>query len=135
MNDRADIQYGQTFTDTITDDDGPVDLTDASVVFQYRSDCGTIIELLATIENATAGQVSVTGVPVGSYKYRWKVIASGETDPIPSPSAPSQAAITYGHGSPEGVNTGAFQGQEYIDLDTGGVYVFLGTPGTNTGWS
>jgi hypothetical protein len=39
-----------------------------------------------------------------------------------------------GHGSPEGVVTGAIQGQTYEDLDTGALYLFAGTPGTNTGW-
>lgn len=38
------------------------------------------------------------------------------------------------HGSPEGVVVGHKQGQIYVDLDTGDLYKFIGTPGQNTGW-
>lgn len=39
-----------------------------------------------------------------------------------------------GNGSPEGVVTGEVQGQTYLDLDSGALYSFGGTVGTNTGW-
>lgn len=44
------------------------------------------------------------------------------------------AGFLSGNGSPEGVVTGEEQGQTYLDLDTGGLWAFAGTPGTNTGW-
>lgn len=40
----------------------------------------------------------------------------------------------HGNGSPEGVETGDFINQPYMDEDDGSLWVFNGTPGTNTGW-
>lgn len=39
-----------------------------------------------------------------------------------------------GTGSPEGLQTGTFLGEEYVDTSNGALYVFIGTPGTTTGW-
>lgn len=39
-----------------------------------------------------------------------------------------------GSGEPEGVVTGIYEGQTYVDRDTGTRWSFLGTPGENTGW-
>lgn len=78
MPDKTDIQYGQDVTANLQNDAGYVDLTGATIVFQYRVDCGTITDLLASIQNAATGSVSVSGVPVGSYSVRWKVTISGE---------------------------------------------------------
>jgi hypothetical protein len=60
---------------------------------------------------------------------------SGPWDRLPPSSGVCSDCILSGHGSPEGVETGTFQGQPYTDIDTGGVYTFIGTPGANTGWS
>lgn len=48
--------------------------------------------------------------------------------------ASGTAGFLSGSGSPEGVTIGAIQGQTYTDLDTSNLYVFTGTPGTDTGW-
>lgn len=40
----------------------------------------------------------------------------------------------HGSGSPEGVVTGDFINQPYMDEDDGSLYVFNGTPGQTTGW-
>ncbi len=136
MNVRSDIQYGQTFGTNLLDENGSfVDLNGSvTVVFQYRTECGTIVDVLATIVFADTGQVSVSGIPVGSYNYRWKVIHAGDPDPIPGPVLPTDAVL-YGNGNPNGVQIGGFLGQMYIDLDTLGIYVFGGVPGTDTGWA
>lgn len=39
-----------------------------------------------------------------------------------------------GSGSPEGVKTGDFLGQSYLDVTTGEVYHFNGVLGANVGW-
>lgn len=39
-----------------------------------------------------------------------------------------------GSGNPNGSVIGIGLGQIYTDIDTGSLYTFLGTPGTNTGW-
>ena len=72
MPQRHEIQFGNSFIDEIEDDDGAVDLTAATVVFQRREDCGDITEAAATVVDADAGQVSIAGVPVGEYGVRWK---------------------------------------------------------------
>lgn len=49
----------------------------------------------------------------------------------------SSSITTYilsGAGSPEGSTTGQFQGQPYTDVSTGGLYTFIGTPGSTNGW-
>lgn len=45
-----------------------------------------------------------------------------------------QSLFKCGHGDPNGVETGAFCNQPYLDLDTNTRWAFAGTPGTNTGW-
>lgn len=39
-----------------------------------------------------------------------------------------------GHGNPNAAVVGTLQGQTYLDLDTGSLWAFGGTPSTNTGW-
>lgn len=39
-----------------------------------------------------------------------------------------------GTDSPEGVETGFWKGDFYVRTTTNKLYVFLGTPGENTGW-
>lgn len=68
-----DIQFGQSFVQNLEDDDGYVDLTGATVVLQARIDCGTIYDYAASVTGAATGEVTVTGIPVGHYQYRWKV--------------------------------------------------------------
>lgn len=77
MNERSDIQFGQTFTDNIEGESGFIDLAGATVVFQYRVECGTITDVAATIGDEDTGEVSVSGLPVGQYQVRWKVTISG----------------------------------------------------------
>lgn len=77
-----------------------------------------------------------------SYEVQFEPDPSGVWDRLPesawdvggSGGVTCTDCFLKGHGSPEGVLTGDFQGQPYADLDTGGVYVFIGTAGTNTGW-
>lgn len=40
-----------------------------------------------------------------------------------------------GAGHPEGVATGTIVGQTYFRTDTGELFLFNGTPGTDTGWT
>lgn len=49
-----------------------------------------------------------------------------------SPGGPG--SFLSGIGDPEGVKTGQVQGQTYLDVSTGRLWSFAGTPGTNTGW-
>lgn len=49
-------------------------------------------------------------------------------------SVSCEDCFRHGSGSPEGSVTGDFVNQPYLDEDTGALYVFNGTPGTNTGW-
>lgn len=44
------------------------------------------------------------------------------------------ANFLSGNGDPNGVKTGTVVGQTYLDLDDNALWVFAGTPGTNTGW-
>lgn len=83
MNERSDIQFGQAFVDNIEGESGYVDLTGATVVFQYRVQCGTITDVSATIADADTGQVSADGIPVGHYQTRWKVTLDGTTTYYP----------------------------------------------------
>lgn len=80
MNERADIQFGQTYTDHLLDSDGEyVDLTGATVVFQYRIDCRPIISAAGTVIEPSTGKVAVlSSIPVGAYNIRWKVTLSGQ---------------------------------------------------------
>lgn len=48
--------------------------------------------------------------------------------------ADCEDCFPHGSGSPEGVRTGDFIGQQYLDEDNDARYVFNGTPGANTGW-
>lgn len=83
MNDRFDIQFGQDFVQNLEDDSGYVDLTGATVVFQYRVDCGALIDLAATATDAVNGEATASGIPVGSYQFRWKVTIGGDTTYYP----------------------------------------------------
>lgn len=58
----------------------------------------------------------------------------GSTTGWSAVSGGSGANFLSGNGSPEGVVEGQVEGQTYLDLDTGGLWVFGGTPGTDTGW-
>lgn len=79
MPDKTDVLFGQAVLATLQDDNGPINLTGATVVFQYRVECGTISDLAAIVDaSPTTGQVSMTAViPVGSYSSRWKVTSAG----------------------------------------------------------
>lgn len=70
-----------------------------------------------------------------STEIRFDSDPSGEWDRLPDSTVLAVYGLLSGHGSPEGNVTGDFQGEMYTDLDSGGVYTFIGTPGTNTGWS
>lgn len=83
MPEKTDTLFGQDVLANLQDDNGYVDLTGATVVFQYRVDCGTITDLAANITSASSGGVSVTGVPVGSYSIRWKVTIGSVTTYYP----------------------------------------------------
>lgn len=83
MNERSDIQFGQAFIDSIENDSGFVDLTGATVVFQYRVECGTVVDVAGSIASAEAGQVSVSGIPVGHFKIRWKITIDSVTTYYP----------------------------------------------------
>lgn len=55
------------------------------------------------------------------------------------PPAPAAGGGTYmprliGHGPPEGVEVG-YQGDLYMDLDTGTKWGFIGVNGTKIGWT
>lgn len=58
---------------------------------------------------------------------RWYSVLAGSS----SGGAGSPLA---GHGNPNGSQTGALQGQTYLDLDTGALWAFGGTVGTTAGW-
>lgn len=73
MSESYDIQYGQSFVQNLEDDNGYVDLTGATAVFQARIDCGTIVDYPATVTAAATGEVTVAGVPVGQFQVRWKI--------------------------------------------------------------
>jgi hypothetical protein len=44
------------------------------------------------------------------------------------------ADFLSGNGDPNGSVTGTVVGQTYVDLDDNALWVFTGTPNTNTGW-
>lgn len=48
---------------------------------------------------------------------------------------PSGPGIYVGEGSPEGVETGYWVGDQYWDTTNSILYVFNGDPGGNTSWS
>lgn len=77
MNERSDIQFGQAFVQNLQGESGYVDLTGATVVFQYRVDCGLTASVAATVLSSSTGQVSVSTIPVGAYNIRWKVTNGG----------------------------------------------------------
>jgi hypothetical protein len=83
VNERSDIQFGQAFAQNLQDDSGYVDLTGATVVFQYRVECGTITDVAASVVSASTGRVSVSGLPVGSFQFRWKVTSAVPPDYYP----------------------------------------------------
>ncbi len=58
---------------------------------------------------------------------RWLSVLSGS-------GGGSSATFLSGHGDPNGAQPGEVQGQTYVDLDTGGLWVFTGTVGDDTGW-
>lgn len=76
--DITSLLYGVDVVATLEDDNGYVDLTGATVGFQYRVQCGTITDVAATVVDADTGQVSVSGIPVGSFQTRWKVTIGAE---------------------------------------------------------
>ena len=78
MPEKTDILFGQPVVANLQDDNGYIDLTGATVAFQYRVDCGTITDVSATIVTAETGEVSVTGIPVGDFQIRWKVTKSAK---------------------------------------------------------
>lgn len=47
---------------------------------------------------------------------------------------PRHPRMLSGEGSPEGVETGYWPNDQYLDVDANVLYVFNGTPGTKTGW-
>lgn len=58
-------------------------------------------------------------------------------DPSGRSSAPQYitSATIHGRGNPNGVKTGVRKNDQYLDEDTGLLYVFNGTPGARHGWS
>lgn len=83
MPENTDILFGQDVVANLQDEDGYVDLTGATVTFQYRVECGRITDLVGTVLDAATGRVSVSAVPVGSYKVRWKAVIGGATSYYP----------------------------------------------------
>lgn len=68
-----DLMFGQDIVANLSNDDGYIDLTGATVVLQARIDCGTIVDYPATVTAAATGEVTVTGIPVGQFQVRWKI--------------------------------------------------------------
>lgn len=83
MNERYDIQFGEAFVQNLQDDSGYVDLTGATVVLQYRVECGTITDHAATVTDEDTGGVSASSIPVGAYNIRWKVTIGAVTTYYP----------------------------------------------------
>ncbi len=120
------------------------------VLFGTGSPEGVVASTPGKIFLNLSGGVGTTAYvkETGNDKTGWNPVvgAIGATGPQGLPGADGAdgadgdpvditTLILSGHGSPEGVQTGLFQGQPYTDLDTAGSYVFIGVPGSNTGWA
>ena len=65
---------------------------------------------------------------------RFEPDPSGEETRLPASAGTCGDCFSSGHGSPEGVVTGDFLNEPYLDLDDGSLWLFAGTVGAKTGW-
>lgn len=107
----------------------PVDKSHALVAAADGSGFMSIYKFNATSVAADDGStVLLPANPFFATEGRWlRIIYSG--------SVPANFLNLVGDGAPEDVVTGYYEGQFYTDRLTGTIYIFLGTPGTNTGWN
>jgi hypothetical protein len=104
--------------------------TDKSFALMGAASGGTLTLYKFDLTDASADNGSTILKPINpefDAAGRWLSVLSGTGSSV-------GANFLSGNGSPEGVVTGAIQGQTYLDLDSGALWAFAGTVGTDTGW-